>query len=166
MSGLPDWGQIFSLIGLSALVSGIVSAIVNYSMTMREFRKKSETQLVIQKLDLYSTIIYHLDKMRFRHAALATLENNNLKPEEERYAFTDEEWEELVREIDSKVKDRYYLLDHNILEKWVWAKTLRSRPQVIGMMPELRRLLVERYNEIIDTHISKLTKVIPKYTDG
>jgi len=126
MSAIPDWGQILSLIGLSALISGTVSAIVNYSMTMREFRKKSETQLVIQKLDLYSTIIYHLDKMRFRHAALATLESNNLTQEEERYAFTKEEWDNLVFDIDSKVKDRYYLLDHNILEKWVWAKTLRS----------------------------------------
>lgn len=164
MSVPPDWGQILSLIGLSALVSGIVSAIVNYSMTMREFRKKSETQLVIEKLDLYSTMIYHLDKMRLRNAALATLENNNLKSDEERYAFTTEEWDELVKDIDSKVKDRYYLLDQKVLEKWVWAKTLRSRPQVIGMMPELRKLLVHQYNDIIDAYVSKLTKVIPKYS--
>jgi hypothetical protein len=102
--------------------------------------------------------------MRFRHAALASLESNNLTQEEERYAFTKEEWEELVTDIDNKIKDRYYLLDHNILEKWVWAKTLRSRPQVIGTIPELRKLLVQHYNEIIDTYIGKLTKVIPKYT--
>jgi hypothetical protein len=164
MSVLPDWGQILSLIGVSALISGIVSAIVNYFMTMREFRKKSEVQLVIEKLDLYSTIIYHLDKMRFRNNALATLENNNLTADEERYAFTNEEWKELVEDIDSKIKDRYYLLDQKILEKWVWAKTLRSRPQVIGMMPELRKLLVHQYNDIIDTYVSKLTKVIPKYS--
>ena len=164
MSVLPDWGQILSLIGVSALISGIVSAIVNYFMTMREFRKKSEIQLVIEKLDLYSTMIYHLDKMRFRNNALATLENNNLTADEERYAFTNEEWKELVEDIDSKIKDRYYLLDQKILEKWVWAKTLRSRPQVIGMMPELRKLLVHQYNDIIDTYVSKLTKVIPKYS--
>jgi hypothetical protein len=102
--------------------------------------------------------------MRFRNAALSTLENNNLKRNEERYAFTKEEWDGLVEDIDDKIKNKYYLLDRKILEKWVWIKTLRSRPQVIGMMPELRKLLVERYNDIIDTYVSKLTKVIPRYS--
>lgn len=109
-------------------------------------------------------MIYHLDKMRFRHAALATLENNNMTPNEERYAFTTEEWEESVKDIDNKIKGRYYLLDQKMLEKWVWIKTLRNVEQVIGMMPELRKLLVGQYNDIIDTYISKLTKVIPKYS--
>ncbi|MDQ3969578.1 MAG: hypothetical protein M3275_14435 [Thermoproteota archaeon] len=94
-----DWIQI---LGISALVSGGVSAFLNYLLTMREFRKKSEMDLVQQKLDLYSTMIYHLDKMKYANDAIdfAYFKGQQSKqgnqPKRERFAYTDTEWRVLV----------------------------------------------------------------------
>jgi hypothetical protein len=158
-----DWIQI---LGISALVSGGVSAALNYLLTMREFRKKTEMDLVQQKLDLYSTMIYHLDKMKYANDAINFAyfrkeQKKEKQPKRERFAYTDTEWRELVKDIDSKIEDRYYLLNRRILEKWVWAKTLMTNPISIEVMPELRRMLVEEFNQVRNKYLNHIPEIVP-----
>ncbi len=41
---------------------------------MREFRKKGEVEIIKEKLDLCSFMIYHLDKMRYKYDAISSME--------------------------------------------------------------------------------------------
>ncbi|AFU57448.1 hypothetical protein Ngar_c05040 [Candidatus Nitrososphaera gargensis Ga9.2] len=118
--------------------------------------------LIQEKLDLLSSMIYHLDKMKYKYDAIAFMHQQTTP--QERYAFNQDEWNELVRDIDEKIKNRYYLLNRKVLEKWVWAKNLRTHPKSIEIMPELRKMLVEEYNQIIDKHLNNLQDIVPKIT--
>jgi hypothetical protein len=161
-----DWIQI---LGISALVSGGISAFLNYLLTMRQFRKKTDMDLVQQKLDLYSTMIYHLDKMKYANDAIDFAyfkdqqpKQGNHQPKREMFVYTDTEWRALVQDIDSKLEDRYYLLNRRILEKWVWAKTLMTNPISIEVMPELRKMLVEEYNQVRKKHLNHIPDIVPE----
>ena len=99
---------------------------------------------------MYSHFIYHLDKMRYAYDALS-FKSGNIRTEEG-YAFTDEQWYETVNAIDEKIKNSYYLLTHNILELWVWVKTLRHDPTSKDMIRDLRRRLRNDYNSIVKEH--------------
>src|SRR5437867_5400804 len=102
--------SLLSTLGISAIVAGISSAIINYIMTMREFRKRSHKSLIEERLNLYSYIIYHVDKMKYQYDALSYGKREISK--EERYSYSPEEWDETVHAIDSKLQNRYYLLKH------------------------------------------------------
>jgi len=155
-----NWAQIIiSTVGISAIVSGATSAALNYWLTMRELKKRSKMILIQDKLDLYSSIIYHVDKMKFKYDAIAFMKGETNT--QERFAFTNDEWDELVRDIDRKISDKYSLLNRKILEKWVWSKNLRVNPKSIETMRELRRMLVEEYNRIVEKHLSDLPDIVP-----
>lgn len=76
--------------------------------------------------------------------------------------FTPEEWNELVVDINRKIQDRYYLLNREILARWVWARTLQVDPKSIEIVSELRSMLVEEYNKIVDKHLKDMTDIVPK----
>jgi len=151
---------ILSLLGISAIVSGIVSAFVNYVLTMRELKKKNELEILKDKLGVCSFLIFHLDEMLYRYNALESLEKNGQDGDKkkERYAFSNDDWKKYVSDIDEKIKNNYFHLTKKILEKWVWSKTLISYEQSIVTMPELRKMLYEEYNLTVE----KLRKI----TDG
>lgn len=108
-----------SLIGLSAIVGAGVSALFNYFITLRVSRKHSEIKMIEEKLDLYSYVIFHLDKMRFKGEAIK--EHKGDTSGEEVYAYSAEnELEHVVSLINDKIKDRYYLFKQDILKQWIY----------------------------------------------
>ena len=144
------WSQLPAFLGVSAIFSGGVSALVNYLMTMRQLKHKSTQELLERKLQLYSTIICYLDSMNFKYDALEAISKTS-EQKQERFAFTREEWQQLVTDIDDKIRNNYYLLNRKLQEKWVWAKTLYN-PKSREIMPELRKLLVNEYNILVEKY--------------
>jgi hypothetical protein len=142
--------SILTPLGISAAVGALASAVINNFMTQKEFKRKGQASFIEQRLDMYSHFIYHLDKMRYTYDALSFKSANIRK--EEGYAFTDEQWNETVNAIDEKIKDGYYLLTHDILELWVWVKTLRHDPASKDLIRDLRRRLRKDYNSIVKEH--------------
>jgi hypothetical protein len=65
----------------SAIVSGgvsaFVSALVNYVMTMKALKKKNIAEFIENKLDIYSFIIFYLDRMRLTGEALKKVNSKN-----------------------------------------------------------------------------------------
>jgi MoaA/NifB/PqqE/SkfB family radical SAM enzyme len=165
---LFNWNQILPALGLSALVSGVVSSIistvVNYLVTMREFRKKNEIEIIKEKLDVCSFMIYHLDEMQYKYEAASSIKSEEEKKEKQEtgYIFTNQEFKKYIQDIDEKIKNKYYLVNQKILQKWVITKTLRAYPQSKETMSELRKILVEEYNKTVDKLAKNLTGIIPK----
>ena len=62
--------DIFSLIGLSAIVSGGVSTFINYLINFYDFKKKAKIEFLKEKFGLYSYVTFELDKMRFMGQAM------------------------------------------------------------------------------------------------
>ena len=112
-----------SLIGLSAIVGAGVSAVFNYFITLRVSRKQSEIKMIEEKLDLYSYIIFHLDKMRFKGEAIKELKGDTNGEEVYAYSATKNELEHVISLINDKIKDRYYLFKQDILKQWVYINT-------------------------------------------
>lgn len=59
-----------SLIGLSAIISALVSGGLNYFINIRTFKKQNQIRSIEEKLAAYSYILFHLDRMRFKGEAL------------------------------------------------------------------------------------------------
>jgi hypothetical protein len=79
----------------------------------------------------------------------------------ERFAYSDVEWRAIINDIDSRIQNRYFLLNRPILEKWVWAKTLTTNPVAIEIMSELRSMLVEEFNQIRNKYLHHIPDVVP-----
>jgi hypothetical protein len=58
--------------------------------------------------------------------------------------------------------DRYFLSNPKILEQWAWATTLRRSSESIDLMPQLRKMLIEEYTQIIDKHLKGFSDIVPK----
>jgi hypothetical protein len=69
------------LIGISAIIGGGVSALINYLMTMRALKIKNRAALIKNKLDMYSFMIFYLDRMIFTVDALKNVNKENSKEE-------------------------------------------------------------------------------------
>lgn len=74
---------------------------------MREFRKKSEIEIMKEKLDVCSFMIYHLDEIRYKYEAVSSIKSDKDKQEEKQekgYTFTDQEFKKYIQDIDEKIK--------------------------------------------------------------
>jgi hypothetical protein len=138
--------------GISAVIGGSVSAIINYLMTMRQFKKQSQASLIEQRLEVYSYVIYQIDKMKFTYDALS-FKDGEQKSERERYAYTDVDWNNTVEAVDNKLQDKYHLINYKVLELWTWVKTLQPQNHAIYKMRELRKELVREYEKIREQHV-------------
>ncbi len=161
-SAIDGIWNLLSLIGVPAFVSSVITVVLSYVITIRQLRVKSRMNLIQDKLDLYSFIIYHLNKMKYTYDALSHDKNEPKKEEEERFAYTPQDWDSFIEALDKKIEGRYFLLNPRILEKWVWAKTLRHRSESLGLMPELRKMLIDDYNHIVDNHLKDFSDIVPK----
>lgn len=152
----PTTFSFLQLLGTSAIVSGGISAFVNYFMTMKALKNTKVVELIENKLDLYSFIIFYLDKMRFKGEALKYIHNE--KSEEEIYVYSaNEDINEIFRPIDEKVENKYYLLNQEIFEQYIYVKTLFAHPSTKEAVPKLRKMLVDEYNNSIVIEYEKLT---------
>jgi hypothetical protein len=147
--------DIASLLGISAAISaaigGSVSAGINYIMTMREFKKRSHASLIEQRLEVYSYLIYQIDKMKYTYDALSS--KNGEQSVRERYAYTEDEWKHVVEAFDTTLQNKYYLVNRKILELWTWVTTMRGERESVYRMRELRVELNKEYEEIRQQHV-------------
>lgn len=146
---------LLSLLGISAIVSGSISALVNYYMTMRSSRRQNIVDLLERKLELYSFIIFYLDRMRFKGEALKKINNDDTK--EEHYAYSaKEKFDEIIKPVEEKMENGYYLLRQDIFKEFINIQTLFFHESAKETVPKLRKMLVDEYNSII-LNYEKLT---------
>ena len=144
-----------SLIGLSAIISALVSAVLNYFINIRTFKKQNQIRLIEDKLAAYSYITFHIDKMRFKGEALK--KHGGDTNVEDVYGYTDKEREEIFQAINKKIEEKYFLLNQDILKEWAWVSTLFAHESSKQHMSNLKNLIVKEYNDIIIPKYNKLT---------
>ncbi len=148
------WESVFSTVGLAAIVSGSVSAVVNYVLTDREFKKQRRTGAITDKLALYSFMIFHLDKMKLAGDALRESEGG--PPIGDELVFDSKELESTITNIDGRLENQLYLLNYDILKEWIYLKTLTYEPTVKPHVVRLRTLLIKEYNDVIGPKYSAI----------
>jgi len=149
------------LIGLSAVVSGGISALINYWMNLKDFKKKNKIEFLKEKIILYSFLIFQLDKMRFHWQALDKL-NPPLpdnQPKVERYVYPDKDGKQIFDAITRKIEDRYSLFKQDILKEWMNVSALFFHPSALETVPRLRKMLIDEYNDEIIPEYEKMTGV-------
>src|SRR5918994_813044 len=152
------------LIGISAIIGGGVSAFINYIMTMRALKKKNMAELIDNKLDLYSFIIFYLDRRRFTGEALKKVTKDISKEEIFGYQ-ANENISELFKPIEEKLQNKYYLLKQDIFQQYIYVKTLFAEESTKEDASKLRKMLVDEYNDSIVREYKRLTgKKIEKLT--
>src|SRR6266540_5429793 len=111
-----SFGSLFStygqLIGLSALVSGVVSTLINYWINLKDFKKNAKIESLKEKITLYSYLIFQLDKMRFMAQALKKLPGQTHdQSDTESYAYPDRggKGKETFDNITRTLENKYYL---------------------------------------------------------
>lgn len=154
-----NWIQlVFPAIGVSAAVGGIVSALVNYWMNRRVSRKKSEMSFIEEKVSLYAFLISRLDEMKYIDDALSS--HHGIPQDPNSFSYPQEDWKQLIQEIDEKIRQWYYLMNRRIYERWVTAKTLYSSQESKKTFPELRQLLTDEYNQMLRKHLKHIKEDI------
>lgn len=148
-----NWIQlVFPAVGVSAVVGGIVSALVNYWMNIRASKKRNEMSLIEEKVHLYTFIIAHLDEMKYIDNAIALVQNK--LPDPDGYSYN--KWKELIQQVDDRIRKQYYLLNRQIYEKWVTVKTIHAYPESKKVLPELRQMLTDEYNQVLRKHLKHI----------
>jgi|SRR5919108_747343 hypothetical protein len=155
VSSTMAWIQIIlPSIGLSAAVGGAVSALVNYWMNIRASRKRYEMSLIEEKVHLYTFFISRLDEMKFIDNAIALHHRTPQDPNS--FSYPQKDWQQLIQEIDERIRERYYLLNRQIYERWVTAKTLHAYRESKKVFPELRQMLTDEYNQMLRKHLKHI----------
>jgi hypothetical protein len=147
------------LLGLSAVISGGVSALINYWMNLKDFKKKSKIKSLEGKISLYSYFIFQLDKMRFHWQALDKLNPSppDNQPKVERYVYPDKDGKEIFDAITRKIEDSYSLFKQETLKEWVNVSALFFHPSALESVPKLRKMLIDEYNNEIIPEYEKMT---------
>jgi len=193
-STVGDWiKEVGTIIGVSSVISGGISAVVNHFFTKRQIKAQHENamnqlqselktqhdnavaqlkiefdhtisqlkeqrqvEMIQDKLNLYSSFIYHLKKM-----TTATAFRIGTEPVDQ---IT-----ETIHEIDALLKTKFYLLSSNtntgknpIME---WMEIRGDHRNLYNMrrldfenqVNHLRQTLVEEYNQEIIPEIEQIT---------
>jgi hypothetical protein len=148
---VPTALDYLSLIGLSAIVGAGVSTVLNYFFDTQRVKKRNQIRLIESKLDLYSFIIFHLDKMRFHAEVIKERSGIHKDFPEETYTYTggDEEFKDIVTAINNKIKDRYYLFRQDVLKEWMYVSTSPTHADTALRLPGLRKMIVTEHNDVI-----------------
>lgn len=155
ISFVTSYGQ---LIGLSAVVSGMVSAIVNYWMNLRSFKKQKRIDYLKEKIALYSYLIFQADKMRFGWEAITKLPGNQSVGDTEKY-LQPKDRKEVFERITSKMEDSYSLYGQEILREWVNVSTIFFDPSATESLTKMRTMLIKEYNDKILPEYEKITGI-------
>jgi hypothetical protein len=143
-------------IGISAAVSGGISALVNHLFTMRQIKKDREAKLIQEQLNVYAIFIYHVLKLldMGREFFNATQVHDVVK----------NELDTIFKALDSAVIDKYYLLDHeDVLKLISIRKAFRYRDkewdEVSHELGSLHRRLCQEYHQIKQRYESDVGKL-------
>ena len=152
---VTSYGQ---LIGLSAVVSGIVSALVNYRMNLKSFKKQKQIDYLREKIALYSYLIFQADKMRFEWEAITKLPGNEPIDDEEKY-LQPRDAEEVFKKITTKMEDSYSLYGQEILREWLNVSMIFFHPSATESLTKMRTMLINEYNDKILPDYEKITGI-------
>ena len=168
---ITDSAQILSVLGFSAIVSGSVSAAVNYVLTIVEFRKKRKIEFQFSRLEdrlrTYSLLIYNLNLTLSYFRNINTYKN---KPDEmlkkigKRYEFMVHEFDKLLIEIDDTLPGKLYLLAPDIPRRWLRLRSSGSF-QLSDKEDELDKLLDRIEKEYYGNILVNYNNLLGKYSD-
>ena len=163
-SGTINWSQLPAIVGLSAIIGGGISALINYYSNAKQAKKQREVNVIQDLLSLYSLVIFDLDKL-YDYGYIAFKRSDTLRIQEEKH----NELQEILKPIDSSIQSKSYLLPHDVITKWMSLKrkyknenqdevnanaTWLSAKEVIKT---LRETLVTEYNDNILHDFEKIT---------
>jgi hypothetical protein len=174
LSGNAWIQNILSSILLSAGVGGAISAFVNYWMNLNASKKRDEMRMVEDKLRMYALILYYLNELRTAFEAISAREG---RPSEEDAILirdvsnsgsrrnknkdeNDNEWNVVVKTIDAELREQPHLVDPHIHRKWVELKSLYFDERSKIIIPELRKMLMDKGNQIIEKYLKYIDQDI------
>jgi hypothetical protein len=146
-----DWDQLASTIASSAIISGGVSAVVNYFLTMRTMNKEREMRFIENRLSVYSFIIYNLDIIIQWDVNPPSRESNSSKT-------IGDQIQEIIRSIDNELRNKFYLLDTESASTWMWIKRFSYQigdtkyNEYIKNIYGMRNKSAQKYNELKPLH--------------
>lgn len=155
-----DWLQFLLSIGLPAIVSVGLSAYVNHRMNLRLRKKEEDMGIVKDKLNLYAFLISRFDEMKYTFEVIRS--HKNLPQNPDGFVIRDDKWDKFVEDIDNKIKEHYNLLSEEIEQKWIYVKTLHSEPSSMKVLSDLRRMIIDEYNNMRETDLKHLQHRIRK----
>ena len=157
-----DWNQLFTIIGLASIISGGVSAIVNFFLTMKQEKKQRQVTVIQDELNLYSIVIYQLDRL-LALGPLAFVKS----PDGETQRQKIEQLKEVIQTIDSEIQKKFYLMSYDAITRWtsikreydvkdadnytaekIWNSKLNGKGLKDAIL-ELRKTLVSQYNNVV-----------------
>jgi hypothetical protein len=131
-----DWNQILTLIGLSGLITaggGVLFKFVNDRVQSTGERQRRAVEL---KVGLYSTLIFHLERMIENPEFTAGSENPT------KITKTRDD-------IDNLLKEKYYLVDAKSVSDWLYFRNHWEDMYDWRRSPEQKKKAQEVVNKII-----------------
>ena len=150
-----NWLQfLLSSVVMPAIISVGLSAYINHRMNLRLRKREEEMGIIKDKLNLYAFLLSRFDEMKYTFEVLRS--HQNLPQNPDGFVYREDKWEKFVEEIDGKIKEHHHLLDEEIDQKWIYVKTLPADPSSMKVMSDLRRILIDEYNDMRRTDLKHL----------
>jgi hypothetical protein len=134
--------EVAEILGLSASISGVISALVTYKLSKKLGTEERQRQAIKDRVSLYSLFIFNLMRM---------IENPEFRTRTENPTKI----AETVKEMDDMMKDYFYTIEQILFKKWLsvrsdWKqKYLNNHQNFIGEVVDLRNMVVKLYNKSI-----------------
>lgn len=106
------WNQIITIFLSSAVINGVLSAVVNYRFNIRQSKKGREATIIQDKMNLYSILINYTNR-------LVEIGSDAFPPATN---YIKSEYTEILNALDTALSNKYYLLEYGILSKLTWIK--------------------------------------------
>lgn len=142
-----DWGQILSILGFSAIVSGAVSTALNYLVTIKQDNKARQLRFLEEKLEIYAAILFHLDEMKLFGDILKQTHGDI--SQEDLYGYSGNDIDKVIHSINDALEGKLYLFNYEILREWQWVKHYYADERVKEHVSKLRKLVATEYNNSI-----------------
>jgi hypothetical protein len=156
-----SWAQfLLSSVILPAGISTGLSAYLNYRMNVSLRKKEEDMGIVKDKLNLYAFLISRFDEMKYTFEVIRS--HKNLPQNPDGFVVRDDKWDKFAEDIDNKIREHYNLLSEEIEQKWIYVKTLPYDPSSMKVLTDLRRILIDEYNNMRETDLKHLQHRIRK----
>jgi len=164
-----DWNQLGAFIGISAIVSGLVSSLTNYLLNINESKRTSRMNIAEDRLHLYSYLIFQLQFFRYSISNIEKIKNDLANAEKRE---VDQPLDKAIKEevaerqanfkkldaifevIDSTIQQKLHLLTPIMFKKWLDLKKLsmeinKDNKKILTDTYELIQLLINEYGDFV-----------------
>lgn len=157
-----QWNQIITIFLSSAVISGSLSAFINYLFNQRKSQKEREAIIIQDKLSLYSILIIAINR-------LLDIGSNAFPPTTE---YIKKECVEIFSTLDTVLLNKSYLLEKNAFSeyslikmvylqqthrtKWDLSISKNDEGTVKSQLEKLKEMLVATYNNNIMPEYKKI----------